>query len=118
MLRTINYLARKNSSNASSLYLLLRSASTSTEGKNSIDKFQELKKMNERPLYMDVQATTAIDPRVLDAMMPYMTSMYGNPHSRTHAFGWESEKAVEEAREQVAAVINADPKEIIFTSGA
>lgn len=71
-----------------------------------------------RPLYLDAQATTPIDPRVLDHMLPYMTNMYGNPHSRTHQYGWESEKGVENAREQVARLINADPKEIIFTSGA
>lgn len=58
------------------------------------------------------------DPRVLDAMLPYLTNYYGNPHSRTHQYGWESEKAVETAREQVATLIGADPKEIIFTSGA
>ena len=51
-----------------------------------------------RPLYLDAQATTPLDPRVLDAMLPYLTSFYGNPHSRTHAYGWESEKAVETAR--------------------
>lgn len=74
--------------------------------------------MEGRPLYLDAQATTPMDPRVLDKMMPYMTNYYGNPHSRTHYYGWESEKAVETGREQVAKLIGADPKEIIFTSGA
>lgn len=72
----------------------------------------------QRPIYLDMQATTPTDPRVLDAMLPFMTGMYGNPHSRTHAYGWETDKAVEESRKQIADLIGADPKEIIFTSGA
>lgn len=68
--------------------------------------------------YFDVQSTTQIDPRVLDAMLPGMTSLYGNPHSRSHSYGWEAEKAVDQSRKQVADLINADPREIIFTSGA
>jgi len=71
-----------------------------------------------RPIYLDAQSTTPVDPRVLDAMMPFLTNQYGNPHSRTHAYGWESEAAVEVAREHVGALIGADSKEIIFTSGA
>ena len=71
-----------------------------------------------RPIYLDMQATTPTDPRVLDAMLPFFTGLYGNPHSRTHAYGWETEKATEQAREHVANLIGADSKEIIFTSGA
>ena len=71
-----------------------------------------------RPIYLDAQATTPNDPRVLDAMLPFFTGLYGNPHSRTHAYGWETEKAIEQAREHVAKLVGADAKEIIFTSGA
>lgn len=71
-----------------------------------------------RPIYLDSQATTPMDPRVLDRMLPYMTELYGNPHSRTHSYGWKSEEAVEKARKQVATLIGASPKEIVWTSGA
>ncbi|MCG1018896.1 MULTISPECIES: IscS subfamily cysteine desulfurase [Burkholderiaceae] len=70
------------------------------------------------PIYMDYSATTPIDPRVADKMIPYLREQFGNPASRSHAYGWEAERAVEQAREQVAALVNADPREIIWTSGA
>jgi len=72
----------------------------------------------ERPIYLDYQSTTPCDPRVLEKMIPYFTEEFGNPHSRNHAYGWRAEEAVGEARLRVAKLINADPKAIIFTSGA
>lgn len=70
------------------------------------------------PIYMDYGATTPVDPRVVDAMIPWLREHFGNPASRSHAWGWEAEEAVEKARGQVAALINADPREIVWTSGA
>ena len=76
--------------------------------------------MNARkhPIYLDYSATTPVDPRVAEKMIPWLTQNFGNPASRSHAFGWEAEEAVENARAEVAKLVNCDPKEIVWTSGA
>lgn len=74
--------------------------------------------MQRRPIYLDYAATTPVDPRVRDAMIPWLTERFGNPASRTHAYGWEAEKAVEEARAHVAELVGCEPRELVWTSGA
>ena len=74
--------------------------------------------MSKRPIYLDYAATTPVDPRVVDAMVPWLYENFGNPASRSHAYGWDAEEAVEQARAHVAALVNADAKDIIWTSGA
>ncbi|MGV3583008.1 MAG: IscS subfamily cysteine desulfurase [Methylophilus sp.] len=74
--------------------------------------------MTQLPIYLDYSATTPVDIRVAEKMIPFLTEHFGNPASRSHAYGWVAESAVEEAREQVAALVNCDPKEIVWTSGA
>src|SRR3954454_17068526 len=85
-------------------------------GRSAMPAVQE--RANRRPVYLDNQAPTPLDPRVLDAMLPYFTEEFGNPHSESHMYGREAAAAVERAREDVARLIGADPREIVFTSGA
>ena len=73
---------------------------------------------NAMPIYLDNQSSTRLDPRVLEAMLPHFTEQFGNPHSTSHAYGRIAAEAVEQARREVAGLINADPRELIFTSGA
>ena len=74
--------------------------------------------MVQTPVYMDNHATTRVDPRVVEAMLPFLSDVYGNPGSTSHAFGWEAQEAVEQACKQVADALGASSREIVFTSGA
>ena len=87
---------------------------------NTTPKIQAVPMFSQRhfPIYMDYSATTPVDPRVADKMIPFLREQFGNPASRSHAYGWEAEEAVEEARSQVAQLVGADPREIVWTSGA
>ncbi|XP_062842629.1 cysteine desulfurase, mitochondrial isoform X2 [Trichomycterus rosablanca] len=123
MKMTSKSVARRILGSVRGIFYNLRFSSTQTaagaeNSSREVIKSRVLEKNELRPLYMDFQATTPMDPRVLDAMLPYQVNYYGNPHSRTHAYGWESESAMEKARKQVADLIAADPREIVFTSGA
>jgi cysteine desulfurase len=84
----------------------------------NLSVFLYAKKIRFSNIYLDLQATTPLDFRVHDKMMPYLTDLFGNPHSRSHSYGWAAEKAVEKSRGHIANLIKCDPKDIIFTSGA
>lgn len=87
-------------------------------GTKTIGTIIQIRAYNEGRAYVDYQATTPLDPRVLDRMMPYLSHSFGNPHSRTHSFSWDAEHAVENARSEVASLLNCDARSIVFTSGA
>ena len=106
-----------NVSKSQSTFLFFKKYSSSL-GSQATASNNEQQSWLPRQIYLDYQATTPLDPRVLDKMMPFYTCMFGNPHSRTHGYGWEAEHSVEAARRDISRLINADPKEIIFTSGA
>ncbi len=97
---------------------ILKKFCSSTLADNKFVEDQLKKGREHKSIYLDFQSTTPLDPAVLDTMLPYMTDKFGNPHSKSHIYGWETEKAVECAREKVAKILKADAKEIIFTSGA
>jgi len=124
----INYINSFSSSSSSSISNINgEDIEFSSSGDNLKRKLQEERSKfsivgeskQGKSAYLDFQATTPLDPRVLDIMLPYMTEQYGNPHSRTHMYGWSAEEAVEKSRQSVASLINANaPIEVIFTSGA